>query len=214
MYFIAAKGPDDGYYIEQIENDWHDAVDGFEPIDVINGEVIVYDETGHKFWVGPGKNLKETKLFWKIKSVEVGEWNFKEGEPYLIDTHESVPDELKKLLLDYIDRIKLEVPSKNSKNLEDLVLHVALERVKKDIPKDVLGAHGHCNNNKAELESSKLCGCFYCLHIFSPAEIEEWVDSDETTALCPSCGIDSVLGDISGFPITKEFLNRMHKHWF
>lgn len=37
MYFIAAKDPDDKYYIEQIENDWHDAVDGFEPIDIING---------------------------------------------------------------------------------------------------------------------------------------------------------------------------------
>ena len=214
MYFIAAKDPDGAYYIEQAENDWHDAIDAFEPIDAINGEVIVYDDTGHKFRVGPEKNLKETKLFWKIKSVEIGEWNFRKGEPYLIDTHENAPDELKRLLLDYIDRTKLEVPSKNSKNLEDLVVLVALEWVKKDMPKDVLVAHGHSSNNRKELESSKLCGCFYCLHIFPPTEIEEWVDTGDTTALCPSCGIDSVLGDASRSQITKEFLSRMHKYWF
>jgi acetone carboxylase gamma subunit len=35
-----------------------------------------------------------------------------------------------------------------------------------------------------------------------------------TTALCPYCGIDSVIGDKSGFPITKEFLEKMYQHWF
>jgi len=33
------------------------------------------------------------------------------------------------------------------------------------------------------------------------------------TALCPFCGIDSVLGD--DFPIqNNEFLSQMNKHWF
>lgn len=32
--------------------------------------------------------------------------------------------------------------------------------------------------------------------------------------MCPYCGIDSVLGDQSGFPITKELLIRMRWHWF
>jgi hypothetical protein len=41
----------------------------------------------------------------------------------------------------------------------------------------------------------------------------EWVD-DETTLLCPFCGIDSVIGTASGYPITREFLAQMREHWF
>jgi hypothetical protein len=52
------------------------------------------------------------------------------------------------------------------------------------------------------------CGCFYCKSIFAPSKIVEWVDDDDT-ALCPFCGIDSVIGSASTFPITAEFLNRM-----
>ncbi len=36
----------------------------------------------------------------------------------------------------------------------------------------------------------------------------------DTTALCPYCGIDSVLGDNEGFPITQEFLRTMNNEWF
>ena len=74
-------------------------------------------------------------------------------------------------------------------------------------------AHGHCRNNREELHKCKLCGCFYCLGIYPPSEITEWVDVDRT-AICAKCGIDSVIGDTSGYPITAEFLQRMHDHWF
>jgi hypothetical protein len=56
------------------------------------------------------------------------------------------------------------------------------------------------------------------LAVFPPSEIEEWVDADEQgigqTALCPNCGIDSVIGSKSGYPTTKEFLQAMGEHWF
>ena len=29
-----------------------------------------------------------------------------------------------------------------------------------------------------------------------------------------NCDIDSVIGDSSGFPITKEFLKKMNEYWF
>jgi hypothetical protein len=51
------------------------------------------------------------------------------------------------------------------------------------------------------------------MKIFNPAEITEWVD-DGDTALCPYCGIDSVIGESSGFPITDKFLKEMHQRWF
>jgi hypothetical protein len=32
--------------------------------------------------------------------------------------------------------------------------------------------------------------------------------------MCPRCDIDSVLGDRSGFPVSAEFLDEMHRYWF
>lgn len=94
-----------------------------------------------------------------------------------------------------------------------------------------LHAHCHSNRHRAEILSSRVCGCFYCLRTFPSCNIREWCDpgqwdcSDPTrpvlrksdrrqTALCPCCGIDSVLGDFSGFPITTEFLQEMNETWF
>jgi hypothetical protein len=76
-----------------------------------------------------------------------------------------------------------------------------------------LDAHGHSANHRAELLASELCGCFYCLATFAPAAIVEWVD-DDTTALCPRCGIDSVLGSKSGHPLTHQALSQMQRTWF
>jgi hypothetical protein len=75
-------------------------------------------------------------------------------------------------------------------------------------------AHPHCNNNRTALNESDLAGCFYCCETFDPKLVEEWVDSDDT-AICPKCGIDSVIGSASGFPVgDSEFLKRMHEKWF
>jgi hypothetical protein len=48
---------------------------------------------------------------------------------------------------------------------------------------------------------------------FLPSEIEDWIDDDDT-ALCPKCGIDSVIGSVSGDPMERELLQKMHDHWF
>lgn len=80
--------------------------------------------------------------------------------------------------------------------------------------KSVIAAHKYCTNNKESLLNDSVCGCFYCLEIFSPTEITEWIKDKKGTALCPYCGIDSVIGESSGYPITKEFLKEMQKHWF
>ncbi len=75
-------------------------------------------------------------------------------------------------------------------------------------------AHHFSNNHIPELKKDKKCGCFYCLSIFTPNEINEWIIADNPcdkrgTATCPHCGIDSVIGESSGFPITGEFLLAM-----
>lgn len=80
-------------------------------------------------------------------------------------------------------------------------------------------AHNTCSNHKPELEKDSRCGCFCCLNIYDPKEIEEWVIASTPcdyrgTAMCPHCGIDSVIGESSGYPITKEFLTVMNQMWF
>ena len=79
---------------------------------------------------------------------------------------------------------------------------------------DYITAHQFSSNHREKLLKDSTCGCFYCLSIFSPAEIEEWVEDTDGTAICPHCGIDSVIGEGSGYPITKEFLSKMRNHWF
>ena len=90
---------------------------------------------------------------------------------------------------------------------------------------DVVLAHKHSANHRHEILASHTCGCFYCLKVFGPLLIKEWIDVPEeaspgcsadegTTAMCPYCGIDSVIGDRSGYPIDREFLSRMRRYWF
>lgn len=80
---------------------------------------------------------------------------------------------------------------------------------------DYIEAHKFCCHHREMLEKDNRCGCFNCLNIFNPSEIEEWLDCDiGHTALCPYCGIDSVIGESSGYPITKEFLKKMQDKWF
>ena len=81
----------------------------------------------------------------------------------------------------------------------------------KDI--DLIYAHQLCNSNQEKLKNAQVCGCFYCLRIFDPKEIV-WEDEEDHTAMCPYCGIDSVLPESATLPITKAFLKRMQEFWF
>lgn len=74
-------------------------------------------------------------------------------------------------------------------------------------------AHRNSSRHRDELARSRQCGCFYCLAMYAPSEITTWID-DGTTALCPRCGIDSVIGDASGYPIERWLLRAMKAHWF
>jgi len=83
----------------------------------------------------------------------------------------------------------------------------------------LVDAHRHCTLNDEEISASSVCGCFYCLAICTAREITDWLDDrvhgiDGRTALCPKCGIDSVVGSASGYPITLAFLSAMRQRWF
>lgn len=76
-------------------------------------------------------------------------------------------------------------------------------------------AHKGCSSHREELESRKSCGCFFCLNTFETNEIGEWIKEkdDGETAICPKCGIDSVLS--SKYPVEDNaFLSEMSHRWF
>lgn len=85
-----------------------------------------------------------------------------------------------------------------------------------NIPQQYVDASAHTINHRAEIERSTLCGCYYCCSAFVPSDIHEWVTDagGDEFAMCPRCGIDAVIGDVSGYPISKDFLLQMNLYWF
>ena len=79
---------------------------------------------------------------------------------------------------------------------------------------DYIDAHLFTSNHKEALLKDESCGCFYCIEIFDPSFINNWLEDESGTAICPFCCIDSIIGKSSGYPITKEFLLKMNQYWF
>ena len=80
---------------------------------------------------------------------------------------------------------------------------------------DVINAHRYNNNSKLELQRSVLCGCYNCTEVFFPSDIRDWVideDKKDLRPLCPFCGSRMIIGDCSGYPIKKDFLQEMKKY--
>jgi hypothetical protein len=80
------------------------------------------------------------------------------------------------------------------------------------------GAHEFSIFNDKWINGSDVCGCFYCQTIFERDKIVEWIDKGHfkgMTAVCPNCGIDSVIGANSNLPVRDMvFLAEMHSYWF
>ena len=76
-------------------------------------------------------------------------------------------------------------------------------------------AHDHSFKNKEEIMASKGIVCYFCKMEAIPDDIDEWVKEQDgkETAVCPSCGIDSIIGDASGLNVTPAFLEEMGRHW-
>lgn len=68
------------------------------------------------------------------------------------------------------------------------------------------------NRRKIE-KKGHACGCFHCSEQYDSSEIKAWTDN-KRTALCPYCGIDSVLFENTEYPLTTSLLNQMHSAWF
>ena len=73
--------------------------------------------------------------------------------------------------------------------------------------------HALCTKHRAALLLSDRCGCFHCLQMFDPKEVDDWVDNG-TTARCPKCGMDSVIYSTPEYTVTGELLAEMRVVWF
>jgi len=79
---------------------------------------------------------------------------------------------------------------------------------------DLAAAHRHSSIHRDEVLASEVVLCLYCQQSFPPKQITEWIDNEQT-ALCPRCGIDSIIGSKSGFPVSDAaFVAAMHAYWF
>lgn len=78
------------------------------------------------------------------------------------------------------------------------------------IPEPYRSAHKESSQHRQRILAADRVGCFFCLatDISPMAEIRDWIDKDQT-ALCPRCGIDSVLARTE-----PEFLSIMRMYWF
>lgn len=100
------------------------------------------------------------------------------------------------------------------------------------------GLHRLSSFHRRAVLAAPRIGCFHCCEMSKPSEIKEWIDVRPDlsglppkatmavlmklkrkrvgmTALCPRCGIDSVLPDRTyGFRLTRELLQAMARRWF
>lgn len=81
-------------------------------------------------------------------------------------------------------------------------------------------AHKATIYHEKDIQNSSVCTCFYCSHQFDPHKEKalEWLDETNPkgrTLVCPMCGIDCIVGDASGFPVTDDdFIIACTEAWF
>lgn len=80
---------------------------------------------------------------------------------------------------------------------------------------ELLKIHKLSSNHQELLMKEDICGCFYCVSIFNPKLITDWIEDDnDLTAICPYCGIDSIIPKHYGYQLNKELLEEMREYFF
>ena len=73
--------------------------------------------------------------------------------------------------------------------------------------------HCYSTHNKKWVDTADQCYCFYCKRRINAADITEYAD-DGQTALCPKCGVDSLLPDSIEEAVDAITVSLMHEYWF
>ncbi len=77
--------------------------------------------------------------------------------------------------------------------------------------------HRLSSRNRDSVQGKRPCGCFHCLKTFDADAVVDWtpeIDGQESTAVCPFCGVDSVMPAREGGSIDADMLKAMQAYWF
>ena len=75
----------------------------------------------------------------------------------------------------------------------------------------------HAFGNQPDLLCIDKCGCFYCKALFSPEEINTYIQVNDNlflTAICPYCNNSTVIPQHEDYVLNKQLLNNMQQHYF
>ena len=73
------------------------------------------------------------------------------------------------------------------------------------------GLKARTHNNEIEILHSKTCSCIFCRQQYDARKVNDWVnDENGMSAICPECGMDTVIGDSGGEPLDKETLKALN----
>lgn len=148
-------------------------------------------------------------------SLEMDSNNYAFKSSYY-DVGEGLAEEIIDAKSTWSERFYLLAINKSNGKDDDKYINESLQENDKSIEDylnlDYIKSHKYVNNNRKDIQKSKLCVCVYCMEKFPPSKIEDWISND-TTAICPYCSVDSVLGDFS-VVITDELIRKMYGYWF
>lgn len=107
MKYVIFQAEDGGLSLETITTSPSDYLSGVEPIDVIDGQVLLYDESGDVYQVEGGGDVSRPTQRGSMRIVNVGEWDFANGEPKLRKVASGQSARLKELLINILTQEKV-----------------------------------------------------------------------------------------------------------
>lgn len=87
----------------------------------------------------------------------------------------------------------------------------------------VVRAYKLSTRQRQRYRPDEMCGCFHCGDRFTAIAIRAWcdeTDEKQTTAMCPACGVDSVISvnDVQPLGVMRDefegLLVAMKQRWF
>lgn len=73
--------------------------------------------------------------------------------------------------------------------------------------------HTYSAHNRSRIAVADKCYCFHCKAVLDSREITDYADHGQT-AICPKCGIDSIIPDSIDEPLNEKTVAELNQYWF
>ena len=92
------------YSLQEVVEDWKPSIFTTEPVDAVEGRLVVIDEVGNKFTIASPRDIpRESRKILGVGVVNIGSWDQASGEPGLVDTGEVDPELLRQIIGAYLN---------------------------------------------------------------------------------------------------------------